>query len=100
MLNIERRAIVVGNRTAMSKTAGAVLALGASVDICWSTVAAVTAVRRVIRERRRIEDEAATIGENGASAGGPSIKRFMRTKAIGAEGIATTSSRSAVQVKS
>ena len=61
VLDVQRRCVVVGNRTAIGNPAVAVLALSAGGDVRWSTIAAVTTFGRVAREGCRIDKDTPAI---------------------------------------
>ena len=100
MLYIESGRIVVSDCATESKASGAVLRLSAGpTAVGLSAIAAVTAMGRVVRERCGINDEASGVGQDGASPRGPTVKRRMSAKAVGAEGIAAAAASGAIQIK-
>ena len=96
MLDIQSRRVVVSNRTTIGKAAVAVLTLRAGCDVGWSTVAAVTTMRRVLIEGCGVNDQTAAVRQDCTSASGASVERFMSAKAVWAEGVPATATSGAI----
>lgn len=101
MLNVDRGAVVVANRTAKGKTTLAMLAAAAAN---LSAAAAVTANGRVVGECYRIDDHAAAAAEAIVShdcpaAGAATIATSVTTQAGIAESIPTVSTVSCGKMK-
>src|ERR1041385_5378150 len=100
MLDVERRCVVIGERAAVCKSTRAVLTAGTAATICFSAVATVAAMRRIVRECCGIDNHAAGIGENRTATRGAAVESYVPAKAIGSKRIATATAGRAVQMKS
>jgi hypothetical protein len=100
VLYVESGRIVISDCATVGKASGAVLGTSAgSTAVGFSAVAAVTTIGRVACERRGIDDQAAAIAQDCASASGPTVKRDMTAKAVRTKGIAAATASGAIQVK-